>query len=68
MARRNIGFLDVKEISSDALLELFVDYRADRKSITRGVFGYSYSFFFILASLFLHISHVMLCTVAVSLI
>ncbi|KAH6802132.1 hypothetical protein C2S51_033578 [Perilla frutescens var. frutescens] len=41
MARRNIGFLDVKEISSDALLELFVDYRADRKSITRGVFGQS---------------------------
>ncbi|XP_057810107.1 uncharacterized protein LOC131024613 [Salvia miltiorrhiza] len=41
MAMRNIGFLDVKEISSDALLELFVDYRADRKSITRGVFGQS---------------------------
>ncbi|KAH6805413.1 hypothetical protein C2S51_030244 [Perilla frutescens var. frutescens] len=41
MARRNIGFLDAKEISSDALLELFVDYRADRKSITRGVFGQS---------------------------
>ena len=39
MARRSIGFLDVKEISSDALLELFADYQADRKSITRGVFG-----------------------------
>lgn len=43
MARMNIGFLDVKEISSDVLLELFVDYRADQKSITRGVFGYFYS-------------------------
>ncbi|XP_047974531.1 uncharacterized protein LOC125216802 [Salvia hispanica] len=44
MARRSIGFLDVKEISSDALLELFADYQADRKSITRGVFGQSRRF------------------------
>ncbi|KAG6396666.1 hypothetical protein SASPL_142821 [Salvia splendens] len=44
MARRSIGFLDVKEISSDVLLELFADYRADRKSITRGVFGQSRRF------------------------
>ncbi|KAL8549370.1 hypothetical protein ACS0TY_008269 [Phlomoides rotata] len=41
MARKNIGFLDVKEISSEALPELFVDYLADGKSITRGVFGQS---------------------------
>ncbi|XP_042018699.1 uncharacterized protein LOC121766513 isoform X1 [Salvia splendens] len=44
MARRSIGFLDVKEISSDALLELFVDYQADRKGITSGVFGQSRRF------------------------
>lgn len=39
MVRKNIGFLDVKDISSEALPELFVDYLADGKSITRGVFG-----------------------------
>lgn len=43
MARKNIGFLDVKEIPSDALVELFVDYLADGMSITRRVFGYLYS-------------------------
>ncbi|KAL0446929.1 UNVERIFIED_CONTAM: hypothetical protein Slati_1820800 [Sesamum latifolium] len=41
MSRKNIGFLDVKEISSDALVELFVDILADEKSIVRGVFGQS---------------------------
>ncbi|KAL0372571.1 UNVERIFIED_CONTAM: protein decapping 5 [Sesamum calycinum] len=40
MSRKNIGFLDVKEISSDALVELFLDILADEKSIVRGVFGY----------------------------
>ncbi|KAL0296774.1 UNVERIFIED_CONTAM: hypothetical protein Sradi_6729500 [Sesamum radiatum] len=41
MSRKNIGFLDVKEISSDALVELFLDILADEKSIVRGVFGQS---------------------------
>ncbi|PIN01017.1 hypothetical protein CDL12_26481 [Handroanthus impetiginosus] len=41
MSRKNIGFLDVKEISSDAMLELFVDILSDEKSIIRGVFGQS---------------------------
>ncbi|KAL3644627.1 hypothetical protein CASFOL_009807 [Castilleja foliolosa] len=41
MSRKKIGFLDVKEISSDALVELFVDILADEKSIIRGVFGQS---------------------------
>ncbi|KAI3452980.1 hypothetical protein Pfo_009643 [Paulownia fortunei] len=41
MSRKKIGFLDVKEISSDALMELFVDIQADEKSIIRGVFGQS---------------------------
>ncbi|KAG8382950.1 hypothetical protein BUALT_Bualt05G0133100 [Buddleja alternifolia] len=44
MSRKNIGFLDVKEISSDALMELFVDILADEKSIIRGVFGQSKRF------------------------
>ncbi|KAK6116376.1 hypothetical protein DH2020_049838 [Rehmannia glutinosa] len=41
MSRKKIGFLDVKGISSDALVELFVDILADEKSIVRGVFGQS---------------------------
>ncbi|GFQ01361.1 hypothetical protein PHJA_002280000 [Phtheirospermum japonicum] len=41
MSRKKIGFLDVKEISSDALVELYVDILADEKSIMRGVFGQS---------------------------
>lgn len=39
MSRKNIGFHDVKAISSDSLSELFVDFLADEKSILRGVFG-----------------------------
>ncbi|KAL6577707.1 hypothetical protein OROMI_010035 [Orobanche minor] len=41
MSLKKIGFLDVKEISSDALVELLVDILADEKSIIRGVFGQS---------------------------
>lgn len=41
ISRKNIGFLDVKEISADTLVELFVDTRADEKSIIKGVFGIS---------------------------
>lgn len=39
MSRKNIGFLDVKEIPSDALADLFADFRSDEKSIIRVVFG-----------------------------
>lgn len=39
MSRKNIGFHDVKAISSDSLSELFVDFLANEKSILRGVFG-----------------------------
>ncbi|KAL8052799.1 hypothetical protein ABFS82_05G028500 [Erythranthe guttata] len=41
ISRKNIGFLDVKEIASNVLVDLFVDIRADEKSIIRGVFGQS---------------------------
>lgn len=49
MSRWNIGFLDVKEISSNALAELYTDILAGEKSIIRGVFGipllpFSFSF------------------------
>ncbi|XP_073059387.1 uncharacterized protein [Primulina eburnea] len=39
MSRKNIGFLDVKAISSDLLSDIFVDFLANEKSILRGVFG-----------------------------
>ncbi|XP_073144972.1 uncharacterized protein [Henckelia pumila] len=39
MSRKNIGFLDVKVISSDSLSDLFVDFLANEKSILRGVLG-----------------------------
>ncbi|MCD7452547.1 hypothetical protein HAX54_017376 [Datura stramonium] len=39
ISRKNIGFLDVRDISSEALVELFVDLRAGEQSILRRVFG-----------------------------
>ncbi|KZV38243.1 hypothetical protein F511_36864 [Dorcoceras hygrometricum] len=39
MSRKNIGFIDVKAISSDSLSELFVDFLAKEKGILREVFG-----------------------------
>ncbi|KAL2546526.1 hypothetical protein Fot_15759 [Forsythia ovata] len=44
MSRKNIGFLDVREISSDVLVELFLDILSDEKSILRRVFGQSKRF------------------------
>ncbi|KAL3636122.1 hypothetical protein CASFOL_020669 [Castilleja foliolosa] len=41
MSQKKIGFLDAKEISPNALVELFVDILADEKSIIRRVFGQS---------------------------
>ncbi|GER29849.1 hypothetical protein STAS_05745 [Striga asiatica] len=41
VSRKKVGFLDVKDISSDALPEIFVDTFADEKSIIRRVFGQS---------------------------
>ncbi|XP_051149412.1 uncharacterized protein LOC127264080 [Andrographis paniculata] len=41
MSRRNIGFLDVKEIPVDILPDLYMDIRADEKSVIRAVFGQS---------------------------
>lgn len=41
MSRKNIGFLDFKEISSDTLAELYADVQSDEKSIIRAVFGKS---------------------------
>ncbi|KAF3662570.1 putative protein CHUP1, chloroplastic-like [Capsicum annuum] len=39
ISRKNIGFLDVRDINSEALVELFVDLRAGEQSILRRVFG-----------------------------
>lgn len=53
MSRKNIGFLDVKAISPDVLVDLFVDVLADEKGILRAVFGYFfYSLFFFLLFLY----------------
>ncbi|CAA2967133.1 Hypothetical predicted protein [Olea europaea subsp. europaea] len=43
MSSKNIGFLDVREISSDVLVDLFLDILTDEKSILRRVFGLSLS-------------------------
>ncbi|KAK2971516.1 hypothetical protein RJ640_017885 [Escallonia rubra] len=39
ISRNKLGFLDVRDISSEALVELFMDMLAGNKSITRKVFG-----------------------------
>ncbi|CAH9114928.1 unnamed protein product [Cuscuta europaea] len=39
MSRRKIGFLDVRDISSQVLVDLFVDIQANERSIARNVFG-----------------------------
>ncbi|XP_016506062.1 uncharacterized protein LOC107823872 [Nicotiana tabacum] len=39
ISRKNIGFLDVRDINSEALVGLFVDLRAGERSILRRVFG-----------------------------
>ncbi|KAG5603747.1 hypothetical protein H5410_025239 [Solanum commersonii] len=39
ISRKNIGFLDVRDINSEALVELFVDLRAGEQSILRRAFG-----------------------------
>ncbi|XP_009613456.1 uncharacterized protein [Nicotiana tomentosiformis] len=39
ISRKNIGFLDVRDINSEALVVLFVDLRAGERSILRRVFG-----------------------------
>lgn len=44
MSRRNIGVLDAREISSDAIIYLFTDLQEDEKSILRRTFGQSKRF------------------------
>ncbi|KAL3510867.1 hypothetical protein ACH5RR_030268 [Cinchona calisaya] len=39
ISRKNIGFLDARDISSEAIVHLFMDVLADEKSILRRVFG-----------------------------
>lgn len=39
VSRNNLGFMDAREISSDALVVLFMDLQAGDKSIIRTVFG-----------------------------
>ncbi|CAN4121917.1 unnamed protein product [Withania somnifera] len=39
ISRKNVGFLDVRDMSSEALVGLFVDLRAGEQSILRRVFG-----------------------------
>jgi hypothetical protein len=39
ISTKKLGFLDAREISSDASAELFVDMSAGDKSILRKVFG-----------------------------
>ncbi|KAM7464385.1 hypothetical protein LguiA_032506 [Lonicera macranthoides] len=39
ISRRNLGFMDAREISSDALVVLFMDMLASDRSIIRKVFG-----------------------------
>jgi hypothetical protein len=39
ISKTKLGFLDVREISSDAAVELFMDMLAGDKSILRKVFG-----------------------------
>ncbi|XP_027151476.1 uncharacterized protein LOC113751611 [Coffea eugenioides] len=39
ISRKNIGFLDVRDISSEAIVDLAMDILADEKSILRRVFG-----------------------------
>lgn len=41
ISRRNIGFLDAREIGSDAIVYLFMDLQEDEKSILRRTFGIS---------------------------
>ncbi|XP_059454682.1 uncharacterized protein LOC132184908 [Corylus avellana] len=41
ISKTKLGFLDVREISSDAAVELFMDMLAGDKSILRKVFGHS---------------------------
>ena len=43
ISRKNIGFLDVRDISSEAIVDLAMDILADEKSILRRVFGISLS-------------------------
>lgn len=45
ISRKNIAFLDVRDINSEALVELFVDLRAGEQSILRRVFGLFLSLF-----------------------
>lgn len=44
ISRRNIGVLDAREISSDAIIYLFMDLQEDEKSILRRTFGQSNRF------------------------
>ncbi|KAG9152895.1 hypothetical protein Leryth_012512 [Lithospermum erythrorhizon] len=44
ISRKNIGFLDARHISSDALVDLYADISADEKSIVKRVFGQSKRF------------------------